>query len=603
MSTEDSIVKQKIRERYKGVDIEELDVIPAIPQEDFYKSQTKKRVAVYARVSTDDPNQTSSYELQKNYYEDLVNRHESWDLVDIYADEGISGTSLQHRDNFIRMIGDCDKGDVDLIVTKSVSRFARNIIDCIGIVRRLKEANPPIGVFFETENIYTLNENSEMSLSFISTLAQEESHTKSEIMNSSIEMRFKRGIFLTPVLLGYDHDEDGNLVINEDEANTVRLIFFSYLYGYTSQQIADALTQLERKTKKGSTVWSPGSIIGILSNERYCGDILARKTFTPNYLNHKSKKNKHDRNQYRKKNHHDPIITRDDFFAVQKLIRNRKYGNKRYFPEMYVISEGILKGYVSVHPKWAGFTEEDYYIACGSISDEMMKNPSVPYEVHVKKGSLDFTGYEVVRKQFMSEYKQPIISFSDTTLSFSSGCFEKLFCTQIELFVHPGKKMIAVRKSHGESRHKMTWCKVMGDKQVPKGISGRAFLPTLYLIFGWRIDCRYRILGNLYKKGNDSVLIFDTKNAVKYILPEDKASENRKKKKRMPAYPKSWAYSFGDSYYKTSATYDEQLPDDDTWNVQDKGHIHKFPEKSVTTPEQAAKNIETILENIGAKDE
>jgi len=175
------LIKQRIRERYKGVSEDVLDVIPAAPQEDFYKSEIRKRVAVYARVSTDDPNQTSSYELQKNYYEDMVSRRVNWELVDIYADEGISGTSLQHRDNFLRMIRDCQDGKIDLIVTKSVSRFARNIIDCIGYVRQLKAGQPPVGVFFETENIFTLDEKSEMSLSFIATLAQEESHTKSEI--------------------------------------------------------------------------------------------------------------------------------------------------------------------------------------------------------------------------------------------------------------------------------------------------------------------------------------------------------------------------------------------------------------------------------------
>ena len=221
--------KSRIRERYKGIDEDQLDVIPAIPTEDFYKPNSIKRVAVYARVSTDDPRQTSSYELQKNHYTDLVNRREDWELVDIYADEGISGTSLKHRDSFIRMIADCKAGKIDLIVTKSVSRFARNVLDCIGYVRQLAAMSPPIGVFFETENIYTLNPNSEMSLSFISTLAQEESHNKSEIMNASIEMRFKRGIFLTPVLLGYDQDSDGNLIVNEDEAKIVRLIFFMYI--------------------------------------------------------------------------------------------------------------------------------------------------------------------------------------------------------------------------------------------------------------------------------------------------------------------------------------------------------------------------------------
>ena len=145
--------KSKIRERYKGVDADQLDVIPALPQEDFYEDVKMKRVAVYARVSTDDPRQTSSYELQKNHYEDVVSRRPNWQLVEIYADEGISGTSLQHRDAFIRMIEDCKRGKIDLIVTKSVSRFARNVVDCIKNVRDLKAMNPPIVVFFETENI------------------------------------------------------------------------------------------------------------------------------------------------------------------------------------------------------------------------------------------------------------------------------------------------------------------------------------------------------------------------------------------------------------------------------------------------------------------
>ena len=127
--------KSKIRERYKGVDTDSLDVIPALPQEDFYNPETVKRVAVYARVSTDDPRQTSSYELQRNHYNDMVSRRPDWQLVQIYTDEGISGTSLQHRDAFIQMIHDCQEGKIDLIVTKSVSRFARNILDCIGYVR------------------------------------------------------------------------------------------------------------------------------------------------------------------------------------------------------------------------------------------------------------------------------------------------------------------------------------------------------------------------------------------------------------------------------------------------------------------------------------
>ena len=262
--------KAKIRERYKGISTDELDVIPALPAAGLDDEGQVKRVAVYARVSTDDPRQTSSYELQKNHYQDVVSRHPNWELTNIYADEGISGTSLMHRDSFLRMIEDCRAGKIDLILTKSVSRFARNIVDCISYIRQLRAMKPPIGVMFETEHIYTLDGNSDMSLSFIATLAQEESHTKSEIMNSSVEMRFRRGIFLTPALLGYDRDEDGNLVINEDEAMTVRLIFFMYLYGYTCQQIADKLISLKRPTKKGNLTWSVSTVLQhLLRNAKY----------------------------------------------------------------------------------------------------------------------------------------------------------------------------------------------------------------------------------------------------------------------------------------------------------------------------------------------
>ena len=149
------IEKARIRARYKGIAPDELDVIPAAPQENFYEDHREKRVAVYARVSTDDPRQTSSYELQKNHYIDVVSSHPGWHLVDIYADEGISGTSLQHRTAFIQMIADCQAKKIDLIVTKSVSRFARNVLDCIGYVRQLAAMKPPIGVFFETINTDT----------------------------------------------------------------------------------------------------------------------------------------------------------------------------------------------------------------------------------------------------------------------------------------------------------------------------------------------------------------------------------------------------------------------------------------------------------------
>ena len=596
--------KRKIRERYKGISEDELDVIPAIPREDFYKGESEKRVAVYARVSTDDPRQTSSYELQRNHYQDVVNRRPNWKLIEIYADEGISGTSLKHRDSFLRMIEDCKAGKIDLILTKSVSRFARNILDCIGYVRELKAMQPPIGIFFETENIYTLNENSEMSLSFIATLAQEESHTKSEIMNASIEMRFKRGIFLTPPLLGYDQDEEGNLVINEEEAKTVQLVFFMYLYGYTCQQIAETLTLLKRRTKKGNTTWTSGGVLQVLQNERHCGDVLARKTWTPSYLDHKSKKNRQDRNQYRQKNHHEAIISRDDFIAVQRLISNAKYGNKAILPELQVITEGVLRGYVPVNPRWSGFKANDYREASDSIYDEIMQIPSKSIEVEAQSGDFDLRGYEIARAEFFDTMNRICITFSNDSIKFSTLAVRKLEKTHhIEMLIHPSKLQIAIRPCTTDNRNNMQWSRMNNGMKVPRPISGNAFLPTIFDLFGWNPDCKYRVIGLHRQKGNDGILLFDLHD-VEVLMPPEAFTPTEEitpltskgKHKNVLAYPATWASNFGKNYYVHAQA--KEMESEAEWNVNVEGTAYKESDIQPTAADEIEKNIHEILTDM-----
>lgn len=233
--------KQKIRDKYKGTDASEIEIIPAKPTADFMESGGIRRVAAYVRVSTDNDEQTSSYELQKNYYTEYITGHPGWELVGIYADEGISGTSIAHRKGMLQMIEDCKAGKIDLIMTKSIARFARNIVDCLSVIDLLKNLEPPVGVQFEADNIYTLDNNGRMILTILASVAEEESHSKSVIMNWSIERRFRKGLFLTPELLGYDRDEDGDLIVNEDEAETVKAIYYLYLNGVSFSDIADFL--------------------------------------------------------------------------------------------------------------------------------------------------------------------------------------------------------------------------------------------------------------------------------------------------------------------------------------------------------------------------
>ena len=601
--------KNKIRERYKGVSLDELDVIPALPQEDIFAVENEQRVAVYARVSTDDPRQTSSYELQKNHYHDVISKSPNWKLVQIYADEGISGTSLQHRDQFKLMIEDCKQGKIDLIVTKSVSRFARNVVDCIGYVRELLALPHPVGVFFETERLNTFDPKSEMVLSFMATLAQEESHTKSEIMNASIEMRFRRGIFLTPILLGYDHDEDGNLVINEEEAKIVKLIFMMYLNGCTCQEIADTLTELGCMTKKGNTVWSPGSILQILQNERHCGDVLAHKTYTPNYLNHKSKKNMQNRPQYRKRNHHEAIISRDDFIAVQRLISNAKYGNKGLLPELKVIPEGVLKGFVSINPRWAGFKEDDYINASVSVYNGTEQTSASSAPVEVQSGDFDLRGYEIARSQFFDSTDRITVTFSQGDIRFSCPAVRRLESTLVELLMHPQKRILAVRTAGKECRNAMQWSKKKSGVSFPRGISGTAFLPTLYSLLGWKDDCRYRITGIKRGKGNDAILLFNLTEPEIFIpndtvssLPESDTSVKPftdSNRRNVRAYPPDWADTFGSNYYSHAQA--QELAGFGKGMEPDITHasvIYKDNDIQVTSKDDIERNIEQIMSDM-----
>ena len=215
---------EKTRKRMQVTfDHDNYEYVPEKKQTDYYDNDINQRVAIYVRVSTDDVKQTTSYELQKKYYEDFVLHHPNWTLVKIYADEGISGTSLKHRDEFSLMVTECKAGKIDIVICKNVSRFARNVTDCIGIVRDLAALKPPVGVFFESESIFSLKDDSQMALTFLATMAEEESHTRSRSMETSLRMRLDNGIPLTPKLLGYTHDSNGELEINPEEAPTVKL--------------------------------------------------------------------------------------------------------------------------------------------------------------------------------------------------------------------------------------------------------------------------------------------------------------------------------------------------------------------------------------------
>lgn len=284
-----------------------------------------KRVCAYCRVSTESVQQQSSYELQVSHYRDLINKHEEWIFAGIYADEGISGTSTKNRDQFKQMIQDCMDGKLDMILTKSISRFARNTLDCLKYVRKLKSLPHPVGIYFERENIDTLDAKSELLLTILSSLAQDESRNISENVKWANQSRYQQGYVHCPTanFLGYDKDAQGNWLINEKQAETVRRIYRECLEGYGTFSIARHLTEDRIQTGSGRTKWSANSVHRILRNEKYCGDAIMQKRVTVDFLTHRRITNRGFQPQYYIENHHPAIISREEWQAVQRELSRR----------------------------------------------------------------------------------------------------------------------------------------------------------------------------------------------------------------------------------------------------------------------------------------
>ncbi len=304
-----------------------ITVIPARanrPQQDENIETHKKRVAAYCRVSTDQAEQLSSYEAQVNYYTSYITNHPDYDLVKIYADEGITGTNTKKREQFNKMVEDCKSGKIDMIITKSISRFARNTLDTLNYVRMLKELD--VGIIFEKENISTLDSKSEVLLTILSSLAQEESFSISANSKWGIRRRFEQGKVIVnhTKFMGYDKDENGNLVINEKQAKTVRRIYTDYLNGKGTNRIAYELETEGIPNWNGKSKWYEGSIKKMLSNEKYKGEALLQKTYTTNFLTKKRVENKGEIPQYYVEESHPAIIDKDTWEAVQLEKERRK---------------------------------------------------------------------------------------------------------------------------------------------------------------------------------------------------------------------------------------------------------------------------------------
>lgn len=544
--------KGAIREKYRGIDPSEIEVIPANEDSNLDIENRKMKVGAYVRVSTQNDEQTSSFELQVNDFTKRINDNPNWEFAGIYSDEGISGTELSHRTGMLSLIEDAKAGKVQLILVKSIARFARNVVDCLSIVQELK--NYGVGVCFDENNLCTLGAEGTMLLTILATVAEEESRSKSFIMNWSIQRRFQNGIFLTPELLGYDKDENGDLVINESEAETVKVIYYLYINGWSTAEIADILTSYRRETKVGNTEWGQSAIYKILDNERHCGDVLAHKTYTPDFKTHKSVKNEGKLPKYRKRDHHEAIVSREVYHAAHLIRASSHYKRKKHaLPVMSVIEDGVLRGYVPIDRNWEGFSPEDYQMACESVHDasfEMERD-------HISGHKLNLSGYQRVSGHFFPSSDDLFLTISGGRMRFNTACLKKFEDVEyVELLINTVHNCIAIRPCEQDNPNAIHWGRLKEDKWIVNSMSCRGLSKVLFSLMSWEDEGKYRFKGQFRSNGTDKLLVFEldepvvTKTVEQVIVPEkaEDCEENTEEiviQETVKVYPPSWAATFG----------------------------------------------------------
>lgn len=308
------------------------------------EEKPKLRVAAYCRVSTDSDEQATSYETQMEHYTSYIQRNPEWEFAGIFADDGISGTNTKKREEFNRMIEECMSGHIDMVITKSISRFARNTLDCLKYIRLLKEKNIP--VFFEKENINTMDSKGEVLLTIMASLAQQESESLSKNVKLGLQFRYQNGEVQVNHnrFMGYTKDENGHLIIVPSEAEVIKRIYLEYLQGSSLKQIGEGLEADGILTGAGKTTWRPETIKKILKNEKYIGDALLQKTYTVDVLTKKRIQNNGIVPKYYVENDHEPIIPRNLYMQVQEEMLRRanmhsgKKMKKRVYSGKYALS-------------------------------------------------------------------------------------------------------------------------------------------------------------------------------------------------------------------------------------------------------------------------
>ena len=343
-----------------------------------YQDAPKVRVAAYCRVSTAEEAQVGSFEMQVQHFKSVIDTNPNYELVKIYTDEGISGTSVNKRKGFQEMIDAACSGKIDLILTKSISRFGRNIVDILTTLRKLSDLNPPVAVNFESEGINTSDGKNKLIISILSALAELESQQKSIAIKEGIRYRMQEGLYKFSVknTIGYYRDYSGRVKIEPAEAEIVRYIFDVFVDGASPNEIATSLTEQGIRSPKGMEYWRSATIRNILRNEKYCGDVRYQKSYSKDYLTHKSVKNRNVLPQWYWENDHPAIIKRDQWNKAQELLDAGKWRKSSKKPKVMEkkftvakVKSGVLRGYFLIDVLWSKEERNQFLQIINSINE------------------------------------------------------------------------------------------------------------------------------------------------------------------------------------------------------------------------------------------
>ena len=530
-----------------------------------------KRVAVYARVSTKSKEQVSSIENQTKYYTEKIARTPNWELAEIYSDEGKSGTSKKWRTNFKRMLEDAAKKKMDLIVCASVSRFARNISDLIEEVRKLRTTNPsiPVGVYFETEDLYPLDPNINERLQMQGMFAEWESGNKSRRMILSYDQRICTGQFPLSDLLGLRHTIEGGFIIQEDEAKTVRYVFIATLCGHTAEEIAEVLTEKERPTLRGRTEWTPQMVKAIMENERRWGDLEVRKRVVIDYKEKVTAKNDGIREGAYIPHYHEGIVTPEIARAAHMMRASRyKFGS---VPDVYVIDQGALKGFVSISPTWSGIDNQAFLDIARQVYEEE-EFVQLQREANILSGkehsnviSMSLNDYRVAPGVMFMSRSDPQLTFGKRSLKLNGVCRERLGQQKyVEFLYHPVLEVIAVRSSDATNPNAVAWDDSKGSAmQLCTG----AFSGAIYDKLDWMKKYKFRFRGVTRVRNGEKIIFFfldepqilvgkdkkrldaaDTTDGTAKFIPYKESGTDGSAVASGVAYPENWREHFGISY-------------------------------------------------------